>query len=169
MSRSGHYYVYIVTNRRGTLYTGVTNDLQRRVAQHQLGESAFTRPYRIGKLVHYEVTTDVRAAIAREKQIKGWTRAKKLALVSAANPAWKDLSKDLWGMPQRVPCHVPEPGEFRDRPFAPLRVTWAYPARSRMSRSSGPRWRPSSGSMWMITIAPGSRSWISRSMLSQIV
>ena len=76
-----------MTNRRGTLYAGVTNDLRRRVAQHQQGESVFTSRYRIGKLVYYETTQDVRAAIGREKQIKGWTRAKKVALVTATNPA----------------------------------------------------------------------------------
>ena len=97
MARSGQYYVYIVTNRRGTLYTGVTNDLRRRLAQHQQDESAFTGRYHIGKLVHFEVMEDVRAAISREKQIKGWTRAKKVALVSTANPAWKDLSRELFG------------------------------------------------------------------------
>ena len=86
-----------MTNRRGTLYAGVTNDLRRRVAQHQQGESVFTSRYRIGKLVYYETTQDVRAAIGREKQIKGWTRAKKVALVTATNPAWKDLSPDVFG------------------------------------------------------------------------
>jgi putative endonuclease len=86
-----------MTNRRGTLYTGVTNDLLRRVTQHKRGESAFTSRYRIGKLVYYETTRDIRAAIEREKQIKGWTRAKKVALVTAANPAWKDLWTVLFG------------------------------------------------------------------------
>jgi len=86
-----------MTNRRGTLYAGVTNDLRRRVAQHQQGESVFTSRYRIGKLVYYETTQDVRAAIGREKQIKGWTRAKKVALVTATNPAWKDLSPEVFG------------------------------------------------------------------------
>lgn len=96
MARSRQYYVYLMTNRRGTLYTGVTNDLQRRAEQHRCGESVFTSRYRIGKLVYYETTQDVRAAIEREKQIKGWTRAKKVALVTAVNPAWKDLSKELF-------------------------------------------------------------------------
>jgi len=86
-----------MTNRRGTLYAGVTNDLRRRVAQHQQGKSVFTSRYRIGKLVYYETTQDVRAAIGREKQIKGWTRAKKVALVTATNPAWKDLSPEVFG------------------------------------------------------------------------
>ena len=86
-----------MTNRRGTLYAGVTNDLRRRVAQHQQGESVFTSRYRIGKLVYYETTQDVRAAIGREKQIKGWKRAKKVALVTATNPAWKDLSPEVFG------------------------------------------------------------------------
>ena len=95
--RSHQYYVYLMTNRRGTLYAGVTNDLRRRVAQHQQGESVFTSRYRIGKLVYYETTQDVRAAIGREKQIKGWKRAKKVALVTATNPAWKDLSPEVFG------------------------------------------------------------------------
>ncbi len=88
------YYVYIMTNRSGTLYTGVTNDLERRVREHQLGVSRFTHRYRMTKLVYMEVTSDVRAAIAREKQIKGWLRSKKVALITSENPAWKDLARD---------------------------------------------------------------------------
>ena len=86
-----------MTNRRGTIYVGVTNDLLRRATQHQRGESAFTSRYRIGKLVYFETTQVIRAAIEREKQIKGWTRAKKVALVTAANHAWKDLWTELFG------------------------------------------------------------------------
>jgi len=88
------YYVYIVTNSSWTLYTGVTNDLARRVWEHKHGTvKGFTSRYRIGKLVYYETFDDIRDAIAREKQIKGWTRARKMALVKAANPRWKDLSE----------------------------------------------------------------------------
>jgi putative endonuclease len=86
------YYVYIATNRCGTLYVGVTNDVEKRMRQHREGTSEFTAQFRIGKLVYVEVTDDVWAALAREKQIKGWTRAKKLALIRTTNPAMRDLS-----------------------------------------------------------------------------
>ena len=86
------YYVYIATNRRGTLYTGVANDAENRVRQHRDGLSQFTAGYRIGKLVYAEATNDVWAALNREKQIKGWTRAKKLSLIRAMNPQMRDLS-----------------------------------------------------------------------------
>ena len=88
------YYVYIMTNNSGTLYTGVTDDLVRRVYEHKnkLIEG-FTRKYNITRLVYYEITSDVKAAIQREKQIKGWLRRKKIALIEAANPKWEDLSK----------------------------------------------------------------------------
>ena len=87
------YYVYIVTNRSRTLYTGVTSDLERRIYEHK-GRlvAGFTAKYRIEQLVYFEVTQDVHAAIAREKQIKGWLRAKKVALIESVNPEWKDLS-----------------------------------------------------------------------------
>ena len=88
------YYVYIMTNRSKTLYTGVTNDLRRRVYEHKTGQgSTFTSKYNIKRLVYYEETPDVNAAIAREKQIKGWLRRKKIALIEAHNPEWKDLSE----------------------------------------------------------------------------
>jgi putative endonuclease len=84
-----------MTNRSRTLYTGVTNDLMRRVYEHKTGRgSSFTRKYRIKKLVYYEETTDVHAALAREKQIKGWLRSKKIALIESVNPDWEDLSAE---------------------------------------------------------------------------
>jgi putative endonuclease len=88
------YYVYMMTNNSRTLYTGVTDNLIRRVYEHKnkLVEG-FTQKYNITKLVHYETTSDARAAIQREKQIKGWLRKKKIALIEAANPEWKDLSE----------------------------------------------------------------------------
>ena len=87
------YYVYIMSNRSRTLYIGVTNDLVRRVYQHrQRLIPGFTSRYNIDQLVYYEVTDDIRAAIAREKQLKGWLRAKKIALIEAMNPEWDDLS-----------------------------------------------------------------------------
>jgi putative endonuclease len=95
------YYVYIMTNDRWTLYTGVTNDLARRVYEHNHKlVDGFTKKYNITKLVHYETTNDVRSANAREKQIKGWLRSKKVALMNSANPDWRDLASD-WDDPSR--------------------------------------------------------------------
>ena len=90
------YYVYILTNWNNTvLYTGVTNNLERRLYEHrnELADG-FTKRYHVHKLIYYDTTTDVTAAIAREKQIKGWTRRKKNALVETINPEWRDLLKD---------------------------------------------------------------------------
>jgi len=87
------YYVYIMTNRSRTLYTGVTSDLERRVYEHKRKlVPGFSARCRITPLVYFEVTQDVEVAIAREKQIKGWLRAKKIALIESVNPEWKDLS-----------------------------------------------------------------------------
>ena len=89
------YYVYIMASRSRTLYTGVTNDLERRVFEHKEKlVPGFTTWYNIERLVYFETTEDVQAAIAREKQIKGWTRQKKVALIESVNPTWKDLSSD---------------------------------------------------------------------------
>jgi putative endonuclease len=89
------YYVYVLTNSARTLYVGVTNDLERRVYEHKTGRGGgFTSKYKIGWLVYYESTSEVWEALAREKQIKGWTRAKKMALVESMNPNWRDLSAD---------------------------------------------------------------------------
>ena len=95
MVYSRQYYVYIMTNKSKTLYTGVTNDLQRRVFEHKnklIG--GFTKKYNITKLVWYQVTNELTSAIAREKQIKGWLRKKKIALIESMNPEWKDLSEE---------------------------------------------------------------------------
>ncbi|MCX7593155.1 MAG: GIY-YIG nuclease family protein [Fischerella sp.] len=90
-----NYYVYIFTKYSKTLYTGVTNDLIRFMHEHkQKLISGFTQKYNIDRLVYYEETVDVTEAIAREKQIKGWLRAKKIALIESMNPEWKDLSAD---------------------------------------------------------------------------
>jgi len=89
------YYVYIMSNAARTLYIGVTNDLNRRVLQHQQRlVPGFTATYRITYLVHYEETADVHEAIERERQFKGWTRAKKVALIESTNSTWRDLSLD---------------------------------------------------------------------------
>ncbi len=89
--------MYIVASRSRTLYVGVTNDLERRVYEHKKKLlPGFTSKYNISRLVHYEETENVLSAIAREKQIKGWTRAKKVALVESTNPTWEDLAEE-WG------------------------------------------------------------------------
>ena len=90
------YYVYIMTNRSGTLYTGVTNDLTRRTREHKMGSgSTFAAKYKINRLAYFEETPDREAAILREKQIKGWLRRKKIALIQASNPYWRDLSEPV--------------------------------------------------------------------------
>jgi len=87
------YYVYIMASKTGTIYTGVTNDMVRRVYQHKHGLiPGFTTKYGITKLVYYESSSDINSAITREKQIKGWLRKKKVALVESTNPGWTDLS-----------------------------------------------------------------------------
>jgi putative endonuclease len=89
-------YVYIMTNRSGTLYVGVTNDVHRRVAQHRQGfVSGFTSRYAIEYLVHVERYDDPLQAIAREKQLKNWRRDKKVALIERSNPTWSDLAEDM--------------------------------------------------------------------------
>ena len=90
------YCVYILTNQHGNvMYVGVTNNLTRRLYEHKTGQlEGFTKKYNVNKLVYYEVGSDIREAIAREKQIKGWTRAKKNALVETMNPNWNDLSAE---------------------------------------------------------------------------
>ena len=92
------FYVYMMTNRsRVVLYTGITNSLVRRVWQHQDGTiEGFTKVYRVNRLVCYECFNYPRDAIAREKEIKGWRRAKKNALVERMNPKWADLSPMLF-------------------------------------------------------------------------
>ena len=89
------YYVYILTSKRnGTLYVGVTNDLKRRIYEHKNNLiKGFTQKYNIHNLVYYEETNDVNIAIEREKQIKSWSRKKKLALIEKDNPAWNDLAE----------------------------------------------------------------------------
>jgi putative endonuclease len=92
-----HYYLYIMTNKNNTvLYTGVTNDLKRRVYEHKHRMcQGFTKRYNIVKLVYYEVFQDPYYAIAREKQIKGGSRKKKIELINRVNSKWKDLYEML--------------------------------------------------------------------------
>jgi len=87
------YYVYILSSPSRVLYIGVTNDITRRLAQHRSGDiPGYASRHGAFRLLHLESTTDVRAAIRREKQLKGWRRSKKLALIEAGNPEWLDLS-----------------------------------------------------------------------------
>src|SRR5258706_3708017 len=93
--RVKQYYVYIMSNESRTLYVGVTNDLERRVYEHkQKLVPGFTSKYNIAQLVYFEATQDIQPAITREKQIKGWLRKKKIALIESMNPRWNDLSVD---------------------------------------------------------------------------
>lgn len=89
------YCVYIMANKiNTTLYTGVTNDLKRRVYEHKQNvKKGFTSRYKLHKLVYYEVTNDIKAAIQREKQIKGGSRQNKIDLINKSNPDWIDLSE----------------------------------------------------------------------------
>ncbi|MCB2094133.1 MAG: GIY-YIG nuclease family protein [Rhodobacteraceae bacterium] len=95
--RTHDYYTYILTNRRnGTLYTGVTNDLLRRLTEHRDGRAdSFTRRYHLTRLVWFEHHTDIREAILREKRIKKWYRAWKIEMIEAMNPGWDDLARLL--------------------------------------------------------------------------
>lgn len=89
------YYVYMLASKTRRLYVGVTNDLERRVWQHRTKAiEGFTSKYNIERLMWYESTSDVMAAIKREKEIKGWRREKKIKLIEAENPGWVDLAKD---------------------------------------------------------------------------
>ena len=93
------YCVYIMTNAHHTvLYTGVTNELQRRILEHRAGKgSGFTKKYNITKLVYMESGADINLAIAREKQIKAGSRKKKIELIESINPDWKDLFEEYFG------------------------------------------------------------------------
>ena len=97
MAVGREYCIYIMTNAHNTvLYTGVTNDLARRVYNHKKGMgSAFVKKYNVHKLVYYEVGDNIHSAIAREKQIKGGSRQKKIDLIHGMNPEWKDLFDEI--------------------------------------------------------------------------
>ena len=92
------YYVYIMTNKwNRVLYTGMTNDIARRVREHKAKQhEGFTHHYQVKKLVYIETFGEVRDAIVREKQIKKGSRKKKIDLIEAQNPTWRDLGEDLW-------------------------------------------------------------------------
>ena len=97
-SQSKTYYVYILTNQSGSLYTGVTNDLYKRIWQHRFEQgSGFTSKYKVGKLLWFEETDDVSAALTREKQLKNWRRQWKAELIDSVNRAWVDLADGWYG------------------------------------------------------------------------
>ena len=101
MKPLNQYYVYIMTNQSKTLYAGITNDLRRRVYEHiHKLVPGFTAKYNITKLVYFETTTDIHSAIAREKQIKGWLRVKKINLIESSNPEWLDLAEGWFNVDQ---------------------------------------------------------------------
>jgi len=94
--KNHEYFVYIVCSRSGTLYIGMTNNLDRRIMQHKKQEiEGFSNKYHCDRLVYYEKFDDVHKAIGREKQLKGWNRAKKIALIESLNPRWQDLAEKL--------------------------------------------------------------------------
>lgn len=97
MARDYHFWVYIVTNRNhSVLYIGVTNSLSRRTSEHRRGTGAdFPAAYQCKELIYYEYYSDIRDAIARESQLKKWSRAKKIALINRLNPSWLDLGSDV--------------------------------------------------------------------------
>ena len=99
MARECRFFVYVMASKSRRTYTGVTNNIERRVKQHKAGEiEGFTRRYKINRLVHYEVFQYIGNAIGREKEIKGWDRVKRVALIERENPTWDDLAHD-WGKP----------------------------------------------------------------------
>ncbi|HEY2363494.1 MAG TPA: GIY-YIG nuclease family protein [Candidatus Angelobacter sp.] len=96
-TREKAYHVYIMTNRSKTLYTGITGKLHARVFEHKTGANeGFTKKYQIDRLVYWEQFKNVHSAIAREKQIKGWRRLKKIELIVSMNPTWTDLAADWY-------------------------------------------------------------------------
>jgi len=97
MSRNWHFWIYILSSKSRHIYTGVTNDIERRVREHKEGRiEGFTRRYKINRLVYFERVHYVRNAIAREKEIKSCDRARRVALIEGTNPTWSDLSEE-WG------------------------------------------------------------------------
>jgi len=107
MSRT--YWIYILASRSRNLYAGVTNDLQRRMTEHRQGlVPGFTSRYKIFRMVHCEQFADIRDAIAREKEIKGWRREKKIWLIERDNPTWQDLAESFAPTEQQIPHPRPQ-------------------------------------------------------------
>jgi len=114
MPREHRYFVYFLTNwNNKVMYVGMTSDLLRRVNEHQTGAvEDFTKKYNVHKLVYFEETSDVHAAIAREKEIKKWRREKKNNLVNSSNPAWRDLTEEI-GLPSVISTEGRDPDTSR--------------------------------------------------------
>lgn len=127
--RDHNYYVYIVTNKhRTTLYIGMTNDLERRMAEHKNGKiEGFTQRYHVNRLVWFDHYRDVNAAIAFEKKLKGWLRSKKVALIEKQNPRWFDLSADWEQQPN---------------------IDNGWPGMEEMVRDSSPASRDQNDNLW---------------------
>ena len=107
--RHNVYHVYILSSASRVLYTGMTNDLRRRVFEHQsMHVPGFTQKYHVTHLMYCEAFRDLRDAIAREKQIKAWTRAKRIALIEKLNPHWRDLSADWLAKSNDIPVAIRE-------------------------------------------------------------
>ena len=99
--KAQNYFVYVLTNgdRHTVLYIGVTNDLEHRASEHSLGRgSVFAKQYNANKLVYFEAFPDPGAAIAREKQLKRWSRKKKEALIAQVNPEWRELFEEMYAL-----------------------------------------------------------------------
>ena len=97
----GRYFTYILASHSRRLYVGMTNDLVKRLWEHRSATTGFTASYRTTRLVYFETHPNPMNAIAREKQIKGWLRSKKIALVEITNPLWEDLAAGWFDQPRR--------------------------------------------------------------------
>ena len=116
--RDRRFFVYIMASRSHNLYIGVTNDLGRRVREHKSHEiEGFTQRYNVDRLVWFGEYDDIRRAIRREKQLKGWVREKKIRLIESANPMWQDLSEE-WGKPIQLLGGEPQILRLRSAAFA---------------------------------------------------
>ena len=111
------YYFYMMASYRRALYAGVTNDLTRPVYEHQQKfVEGFTKNYNVTKLVYYEAANSIEAAFEREKQVKGWLRSKKIAIIESVNPYWEDLAKEWY---QETPT-APDPSAAASEPALSL-------------------------------------------------
>jgi len=136
------YYTYILVSESGTLYVGMTNSIGRRVTQHRSKETpGFTARYDVTRLVYYEEFGYVLSAIHREKQIKGWTRKRKIALIESINPKWKDLSEDWGKLPPARSWQVRDP--FAELRLKEQRSIGKHCGERHSGDSSGPKNGPS--------------------------
>jgi putative endonuclease len=159
--RDGFHYkfwVYILVSRSGTLYVGITGYLDRRIMQHKMDSiEGFTNKYKVHRLVYYETYDQVQRALGREKQLKGWRREKKIALIEKMNPRWQDLAEN-WGREMRFPGTAsPENsltqhgrikilGILRSSLDCARDFACGFPPSTRKPRVLGPRPRPQNGS-----------------------